>query len=182
MDEQTMLLRMTLAALGGMALGIDREIRGISAGLRTHALVSTSSAMIVVSALIMAEEFHDTSGMNTDPLRVVQGLAQAIGFIAAGAIFVANGSVRNLTSAANVWLAAAVGIAAGAGQYSLAAFGVGFGLVLLVVVRSFEHFLPGRASHADEAMDTDPPPSDADPATHGSRIRASQRRWDTSGR
>lgn len=173
MDDQTMLWRMSVAALGGMVLGLDRELRGISAGLRTHALVSTSSAMIVISALLMAEEFHSERGMNTDPLRVIQGLAQAIGFIAAGAIFVANGSVRNLTSAANVWLAAAVGIAAGAGQFSLAGFGVAFGVVLLVVVRVFETMLPRRTRRSDQDLD-DGGPEDAK-AGRGRQVRTGPR-------
>jgi putative Mg2+ transporter-C (MgtC) family protein len=106
-------LRLGVATLCGFLLGLDRELRGISAGLRTHALVALSSAVITVSAL---ELYGDTRahGGDADPLRVIQGLAQAIGFIAAGAIFVSQGAVRNLTTAANIWLATAVGIAAGA--------------------------------------------------------------------
>lgn len=142
MDAETIFIRLSVAAAAGLLLGLDRELHGISAGLRTHGLVAVSSAMIVISALIMAEEVHRSSGALPDPLRVVQGLAQAIGFIAAGTIFVSGGTVRNLTSAANVWLAAAVGIAAGAGQLVLVAFGLGFGLLILVAVRFAEAMLP----------------------------------------
>jgi len=74
---------------------------------------------------------------------VIQGLAQAIGFIAAGAIFVSRGDVHNLTSAANIWLAAAIGIAAGAGQFVLVALALLFGAVILTLVRVTERYLPG---------------------------------------
>jgi len=142
-----MAIRLAAACLGGLLLGLDREMRGVSAGIRTHALVAVSSAMITVSALVLYDEMRQLGDHSMDPLRVIQGLAQAIGFIAAGTIFFAKGDVRNLTSAANVWLAAAVGIAAGAGQYSLATMGVAAGLVILTVVRVVERFIPGSDKH-----------------------------------
>jgi putative Mg2+ transporter-C (MgtC) family protein len=131
-------LRLGVATLCGFLLGLDRELRGISAGLRTHALVALSSAVITVSAL---ELYGDTRahGGDADPLRVIQGLAQAIGFIAAGAIFVSQGAVRNLTTAANIWLATAVGIAAGAGQFVLVGVTTAFGVVIVTVVGYIEH-------------------------------------------
>jgi putative Mg2+ transporter-C (MgtC) family protein len=143
MDELDLLIRMTVATLAGLALGLDREIRGISAGIRTHALVSLSSAMITASALMLYEELHAAGNPSIDPLRVIQGLAQAIGFIAAGAIFVSKGDVHNLTSAANIWLASAVGIAAGAGQYTLLAIAIGLGIVVITLMRVVERFIPG---------------------------------------
>jgi putative Mg2+ transporter-C (MgtC) family protein len=89
-------------------------------------------------------------GGESDPLRVIQGLAQAIGFIAAGAIFVAGGTVRNLTTAANVWLATAVGIAAGAGQFALVGIATGFGIVIVTLVRVVERLLPQRKKEPDD--------------------------------
>jgi putative Mg2+ transporter-C (MgtC) family protein len=144
MDDVEMFLRLAAATLAGLLLGLDREWRGIAAGIRTHALVSVSSAAITISALLLYAHLRSIDGNNNaDPLRVIQGLAQAIGFIAAGTIFVSKGDVRNLTSAANIWLAAAVGIAAGAGQFLLVAMSVLFGLFILIVVRILEKFLPG---------------------------------------
>jgi putative Mg2+ transporter-C (MgtC) family protein len=136
-------VRLALAALFGAALGIDRELRGIAAGLRTHALVSLSAAAITISALMMAAEAREVLGQDLDPLRVIQGLAQAIGFIAAGLIFVHRQDVHNITSAANLWLATAVGIAAGAGQLFLAGVAVGFGVVIVTLMRVFERWIPG---------------------------------------
>jgi putative Mg2+ transporter-C (MgtC) family protein len=146
---EEILIRLGVAALCGLVLGLDRELRGIAAGLRTHALVSVSSAVITVSALDLYEAVRANGG-ESDPLRVIQGLAQAIGFIAAGAIFVAGGHVRNLTTAANVWLATAVGICAGSGQYAIALIATGFGVVIVTVVRLVEHFLPRRSAGPDE--------------------------------
>jgi putative Mg2+ transporter-C (MgtC) family protein len=126
-------LRLGVATVVGILLGLDRELRGFPAGVRTHGLVALSSAAITVSALKLTEVYEDS-----DPLRVVQGLAQAIGFIAAGLIFAARGTVHNTTTAANVWLAAALGIAAGAAHYDVVAVATGFGIVILVVVGLIE--------------------------------------------
>ena len=103
----------------------------------------------MLSALLLFDRLRGEHAA-PDPLRAIQGLAQAIGFIAAGLIFVKRGDVRNMTSAANIWLAAAIGIACGAGQYLLTLIAAGFGLVLLVVVRWMERRLPHEGPGADE--------------------------------
>src|SRR5688572_26863595 len=90
---ETLILRLGGATIVGIVLGLDRELRGHDAGLRTHALVALSSAMITVSSLLLYEAMRGED-MRADPLRVVQGIAQAIGFIAAGLIFVQRGDVR----------------------------------------------------------------------------------------
>lgn len=157
MTETDIVLRLAVAITGGILLGLDRELRGISAGIRTHAIVALSSAAITVSALLLYESLPSASGSgNIDPLRVIQGLAQAIGFIAAGAIFVARGDVHNLTSAANLWLAAALGIAAGAGQFVLFGAALVFGLLLITGVRLLERFIPnGKPRKEADVQKTD---------------------------
>ena len=134
-------MRLGAATAGGLLLGLDRELRGHEAGVRTHALVALSSAMITVSALLMSEQLV-TEGSRPDPLRVVQGLAQAIGFIAAGIIFVKRGDVHNITTAANIWMASAVGIVAGAGQYQLLGVGLVIAMILLTVFHVLKRFVP----------------------------------------
>lgn len=143
------LLRLGVATLAGVILGVDREMRGIAAGIRTHALVALSSALITVSAMMIHEEFVNRGETGIDPLRVVQGLAQAVGFVAAGAIFFAKGEIHNLTSAANIWLAASVGIVAGAGQMVLVIAGVTIGIAVLTLVRVIEKTIPGSAKSDD---------------------------------
>lgn len=144
MTEWDIVARLGCAVLAGLLLGLDREIRGIQAGLRTHALVALSAAAITISALLLHDALDADGRTRTDPLRVIQGLAQAIGFISAGVIFVAREKVLNVTSAVNVWLAAAMGIAAGAGQYFLLLVSTGFGLIILVAIRFVERILPQR--------------------------------------
>ena len=154
--QTDLILRLVVAVVGGVLLGIDRELRGISAGIRTHAVVALSSAAITVSALLLYETLSPVSGNNNiDPLRVIQGLAQAIGFIAAGAIFVARGDVHNLTSAANLWLAAALGIAAGAGQFLLFGTALILGIILITGVRFLERFLP-HGKTQERAVEAEP--------------------------
>lgn len=136
-DLSTTLARLGLATILGLALGFERERQGHDAGLRTHGLVSLSSAMLTLSALEMVEAHGEG-----DPVRVVQGLAQAIGFIAGGLIFVRGGDVQNMTTAASLWMAAAVGITAGAGQYVLVLAGTVLALLLLSAVLLVERYMP----------------------------------------
>ena len=134
-------LRLGLATLVGLLLGLDRELRGADAGLRTNALVALSSAMVTIASLLLFDELRALDS-HPDPLRVIQGVAQAIGFIAAGLIFVRRGDVHNLTTAANLWMAASAGIAAGLGLYRLLAIGAGLALLLLVSERLYARYLP----------------------------------------
>lgn len=146
-------------------LGLDREFRGIAAGIRTHGIVGLSSAAITISALLLHQTLGANSGTDIDPLRVIQGLAQAIGFIAAGAIFVSGGNVHNLTSAANLWLAAALGITAGAGQYVLFGASLALGVTLLTFVRLAERLIPKNRKSALRADRSDPQPDGRDAGT-----------------
>jgi putative Mg2+ transporter-C (MgtC) family protein len=145
-----LLLRLGLASGIGLLLGLDREMRGHEAGIRTHALVALSSAMIMASSLILYDQLR-SDGAAPDPLRAIQGLSQAIGFIAAGLIFVRRGEVRNMTTAANIWIACAIGIACGAGQYAVVAIGAGLALMLLTLIKLFERYLPSEK--IDEQQD-----------------------------
>lgn len=133
LPEADALLRLGLAALLGLALGLERELRGHSAGLRTHALLSLSAALLTVTALQLVSTVKQAGG-ESDPLRVVQGIAQALGFISAGLVFVARGDVRNLTTAVNLWMAASVGVVAGAGMFGLAVAATLLALALLSLV------------------------------------------------
>lgn len=149
-DWTDILLRLACGTIVGMALGFDRELRGFDAGLRTHGLVALSSAMLTISSLMLFADVREV-GSDSDPLRVVQGLAQAIGFIAGGLIFVRGGGVMNMTTAASVWTACVAGIAAGAGQFVLLGIASGMAILLLTVVGMLERFLPKRQPASDGA-------------------------------
>jgi len=140
-DWTSIALRLGLATVIGLILGFEREWRGHDAGLRTHALVALSAAIIMLSALMISDDLV-RHGSPSDPLRVVQGLAQAIGFIAGGLIFVRSGDVRTMTTAASLWIAAAAGIAAGAGQIALVLIGTGMAIVVLTVLSLIKRLMP----------------------------------------
>ncbi len=144
-----LLRRLGAASLIGALLGLDRELQGHEAGIRTHALVALSSAMIMASSLMLTHQLNH-SGLSLDPLRAIRGLSQAIGFIAAGVIFVRGANVVNMTTAANIWIAAAIGIASGAGQYRLVLVGAGLAVVLLSLLKLFERFLPSPPTGSDK--------------------------------
>jgi putative Mg2+ transporter-C (MgtC) family protein len=110
------------AAVGfAAAIGWEREWRRKPAGLRTHILVSLGAAAFVVIALRTApgELANASSAAQVDLSRVIQGVAGGIGFLGAGTIIQGRGNVEGLTTAASLWLAAAVGIAAGTGELAL---------------------------------------------------------------
>lgn len=136
-------LRLGLATAIGLLLGLDRELRGHDAGLRTNALVALSSAMVTISSLLLFDTLKHF-GSTPDPLRVIQGVAQAIGFIAAGLIFVKRGDVHNVTTAANLWVAAAAGIVAGLGQYKLLTIGTALAVLLLLSEHLISRLKPDR--------------------------------------
>jgi putative Mg2+ transporter-C (MgtC) family protein len=131
------LLRLVLAAVLGGAIGVERELREREAGLRTHMLVSVGSALFTI---VSAYGFHaflssGQSVVRADPTRIAAQIVTGIGFLGAGAIIRQGFSVRGLTTAATLWVVAAVGLAAGAGYYSAAAITTALVLVALYPLR-----------------------------------------------
>jgi putative Mg2+ transporter-C (MgtC) family protein len=115
------LLRLAVAALLGAAIGLERELRERQAGLRTHMLVSVGSALFtLVSAYGFREFVNPSLFARVDPTRIAAQIVSGIGFLGAGAIIRQGFSVRGLTTAATLWLVAAIGMASGAGYYSAA--------------------------------------------------------------
>lgn len=110
------LLRLSLAAALGGAVGLERELRERQAGLRTHLVVCVGSALFT---LVSAYGFTNF-GVRVDPTRIAAQIVTGIGFLGAGAIIKYGTSVRGLTTAASLWVTAAVGMAAGTGQWILA--------------------------------------------------------------
>ena len=123
-------VRLLVAVLLGGLLGYERESVGASAGLRTHMLVSLGSAMFVLIPLQAGMRIEDLS-------RVLQGVTAGIGFLGAGAILKQNSKndIRGLTTAASVWLTAAIGIAAGMGREATAVLSTLFAIVILAILR-----------------------------------------------
>ena len=120
--------RLVSAVLAGAILGVNRDLHHKPAGLRTHALVSLGSAMVVVVAASIADASAETVS------RVIQGLVTGVGFIGAGVILHhdAERRVVGLTTAASIWVAAALGVACGGGDWVTALLGLGLTLAVLV--------------------------------------------------
>jgi putative Mg2+ transporter-C (MgtC) family protein len=113
------LLRLFVAAVLGGAIGFERELRERQAGLRTHLVVSVGAALFTLVSAYGFRDFLVNGGslVRTDPTRVAAQIVSGIGFLGAGAIIRQGLSVRGLTTAASLWLVAAIGMASGAGYY-----------------------------------------------------------------
>ncbi len=116
--HQLALLALALAL--SSVIGVERELRQKSAGLRTHTLVGVGAAVFVLVSKYGFSDVVSAGTVNLDPSRVAAQVVSGIGFIGAGLIFVKRAGVRGLTTAAAIWLTAAVGMAAGAGLIALA--------------------------------------------------------------
>jgi putative Mg2+ transporter-C (MgtC) family protein len=128
-DIADALLRLGVAAAIGLAIGLERELRGHLAGVGTHALVTLGAAMFTMAG---AYAFTDTAtGAVTAPDRIAAQVASGIGFIGAGAILRIGLDVRGLTTAASLWLSAAAGVAVGAGGIWFGLLGAAIALVVL---------------------------------------------------
>ena len=104
------ILKLIVAAILGGVVGFEREITHRPAGLRTHILVSLGAALFTVMSMMFAE----------DPARIAAGIVAGIGFIGAGSIIAARGEVHGITTAASLWVVAAIGLAVGLGAYLIA--------------------------------------------------------------
>ena len=133
-------LRLGVAAALTGAIGLERELRERAAGLRTHMLVGVGSALFtVVSAYAWEGFLFDRSqGVILDPTRIAAQIVTGIGFLGAGAIIRQGFAVRGLTTAAGLWVVAAIGMAAGAGYYSAALITTAIVLVGLGPLRWLE--------------------------------------------
>ena len=131
-----------LAFVLSAAIGVERQIHGKSAGLRTQAIVGTSSALFL---LVSKYGFMDvlSSDVALDPSRVASQVVSGIGFLGAGLILTRRGTVRGLTTAASVWETAAIGMAAGAGLWVLALVVTGLHFVIALGLTPLAHRLPG---------------------------------------
>nr|WP_313035440.1 MgtC/SapB family protein [Massilia alkalitolerans] len=129
-DITRIVVRLLVAVVLGGMLGYERESVGASAGLRTHMLVSMGAALFVLIPLQAGMEIGDLS-------RVLQGVTAGIGFIGAGAILKQTDKedVKGVTTAASVWLSAAIGIAAGMGREATAVLSALFALVILAILK-----------------------------------------------
>ncbi len=136
--------RLSIALATGGIIGWERQLRHKPAGLRTHMLVSLGSGLFALIPLLISQT---TSGLNSDALsRVIQGITAGVGFLGAGEILRTSSDesqhtpirVRGLTSAAAIWVSAALGVAAGCGLWQLSLIGAFLCFTVLYVMKRFE--------------------------------------------
>ena len=159
LDTQTELtVRLVVALLLGGVIGWERELQRMPAGFRTHALVSLGSAIFTIISA------HAFTGPTSDPTRVAAQIVSGIGFLGGGAILHYGGTVRGLTTAASLWAVAAVGMAAGAGLFVIAAVSAVLVIVALEVFQRLERVAKRRlnipAGNRSEPVDDGPEEGD----------------------
>ena len=119
MSGMIVVLRLLLSVLLGGLVGLEREIHGRAAGLRTHILVCVGSTLFMITSLLVCARYSHFG--EADPSRIAAGVVTGIGFLGAGAIIRYGASIRGLTTAASIWAVAAIGLAVGGGLYVAAA-------------------------------------------------------------
>jgi len=150
LTDLTVFGRLLLAALLGGLVGVEREMHGRPAGFRTHLLVTVGACLMV----IVSEGFYAKYGLlsgsgvvRLDPARVAAQIVTGIGFLGAGAIIKDGASVRGLTTAACLWLAAGIGMAVGIGLYPAALFVTALSLFSLLFLKRAERYLRAENYH-----------------------------------
>ncbi len=135
------LLSLMMATFLAGLIGYEREYHGHSAGLRTHILVALGSSLIMLLSIYGFGDFN----LDRDPARLAAQVITGVGFIGAGTIIQNGFDIKGLTTATTLWLAMAIGLAAGAGQFLLATTGSLVGLFTLTMLRKFETFINRKA-------------------------------------
>ena len=131
-------VRLAAAMVAGGLIGIEREIKGKPAGMRTNILMCTGSCLLMVLSLEIFRSYKTGMG---DPSRLAAGVVMGIGFLGAGAIIQSRHSVAGLTSAATLWLVAAIGLVIGWGNYMLAGAATVLSILTLTLLGGLERFV-----------------------------------------
>ena len=139
---------LVLAAVLSGLIGLEREWYGHAAGLRTNILVGVGACLFTTLSI----EGFPLHGSNQDTARVAAQIVTGVGFLGAGALLHDRGGVRGLTTAATIWLVAALGMAAGTAQYFLAVFTTLLTTIVLVLLRPVSARLPGQARRQRKAL------------------------------
>ena len=145
------------AAFLGSLIGLERELHGQPAGLRTHMILAVGAALAAVLS-ISYSEFISNPRLPSDPGRIVAQVVSGVGFLGAGAIMKLGVTVKGLTTASSLWTTAIVGIACGSQYYEVAGFTTAIVLVILTVINYLEKFfLPSYRSHTLKIVLNDRP-------------------------
>jgi len=142
-----LILRVSVAAGLSAVIGLERELHGRPAGLRTHVLVGIGAALVMASGEAVVQLVASRVGVQIDPGRIAAGVITGIGFLGAGTIIRVGDWVRGLTTAASIWYVAALGIVTGQGLYDIAIGGTVIGLAVLTALDWAEAKVPSAIYH-----------------------------------
>ena len=132
---QEIAIRLCVAAVLGMVIGFDREAHHKPAGLRTHALVALAAAAFTVLTFELVHAVAEMGdSIRADPVRLIEAVVGGVAFLGAGTIIQSRGTVRGITTGASMWLAGAIGVAAGGGYYAMAVITLLFAMAVLTLV------------------------------------------------
>jgi putative Mg2+ transporter-C (MgtC) family protein len=147
-----MVSRLLIAMIAGAIIGWEREKHDKPAGLRTHMLVSLGAAAFMLGAVELCSELENvTDAVTLDPLRALAGIIGGVGFLGAGSIIQSRGSVSGVTTAASIWVCAAIGTCSGMGLHKLAILCGVLTLIVLWGVGALEHYMLGtKTQHVDD--------------------------------
>jgi len=136
-----LLLRLVVGTVLGGVIGYERDVHGRPAGLRTHLIVALASTtfMLVSTHFVYFQHYTKDDLVTVDTSRIAASVVTGIGFLGGGAILRIGLSVQGLTTAAGLWLVAAIGLSAGAGMYVVSVAATLFGVLALALLRRFEH-------------------------------------------
>ncbi|MCC3703685.1 MgtC/SapB family protein [Rouxiella badensis] len=138
------LIRIAVAGVLGGLIGIERQLRAKEAGLRTHILVGIGSAMFMIVSKYGFEDILNQSHVSFDPSRVAAQVVSGMGFLGAGTIIIQKQIVKGLTTAAGLWVTAAIGLVIGSGLYEIGVYGTVLTLLVLEVFRQISNRLIGH--------------------------------------
>ena len=154
----SILFRLVVSLFAGLLLGLERQMHRQPAGLKTHILICTGSTLLMILSLLLAGNVQlfgvgllgaikgtSVSGLSGDPGRLASQVVSGIGFLGGGAIIRQGFNIKGLTTAATIWVSAAIGLAIGLGAYAAAGLTLSFVLATLFVLERFEaRFFPGK--------------------------------------
>ena len=144
LTDNEIMMRSVLAVILSGLIGFERQMHKRHAGLRTHILVSLGSCLIMLTSLYVFDIYKDVASL--DPSRIAAGVITGIGFLGAGTIIRDTEGVHGLTTAASLWVVAAIGLAVGCGFWKAACFVTALALVVLFILR----YVEGAIFHVKE--------------------------------
>ncbi|MCD6111413.1 MAG: MgtC/SapB family protein [Thermoplasmata archaeon] len=143
LEDTEIVIRLLLAALMGGIIGLERERKRSTAGLRTHMLVSLGSSLLMILSILIPERLSGTANYG-DSIRLAAGVVTGIGFLGAGTIIKHGSTVRGLTTAASIWAASALGLTIGAGFLLVGAMALLMILIALYGLKGIDEYLARR--------------------------------------